>query len=667
MSVRHDVEFYIRTDRSRVVEAAAETSLPSLVEILDVPDVYVRYFLLTNVDVPVVEDDGEVLRKLKGFFHEFLCSDPVAEVDFSRNMLGLVARKVRITSMEEFICCISELDFSSVDLEYYRKFFGYSQIYSLYKSMIKRVFSCRFNHREIGLVMLLLDNETLCFRKLLPIFSRLTKYVKDNIIDKNIVACCIVLRSVLTYIPGTMCGKDEYVMSLLSYLVGIVSQHVSFVFINEKDADEIISTIEVLTGYGFDTDVGKVALGAFIETMFNLETLLQSRTAIYEEIFAVVCMLEVVPVVYRLFRRFSSMEYDFSNAYNTIQEAGICRMSHVGEGEWSHISDKFLVAKFKSLDELHREGGGLFNRVTFYNEISKAKHPSRILRVVDNMKDDVSWGDIIVLACSPHGQEEYLRFLFDDFFMHKAEHLAYVALFIDSIGDRPDLLLYSGYLLLRSPESPGVEKRWELLADLYVRHVGSGDQRLIRLGCIISDHVCGMESSEQRCLFMKILVGKLNDRFTSFDSGVISFLHLYLMDGTRQSPGTSQLIASYLTRCVASEAVEDSSRKFHELEAVYVSVAARALILSEGHVPPSHPGMLLDTYYDLLACCVAWREGRLSQEYFDTVRNKMFDFLFDAEKRQTYELGLLVRGKASRFTSKFNELYRDSGTNDTGM
>lgn len=661
MTVNHDIDFYIRTDRHAVIETTAATPSLSLTDLLLIPDIYVKYFLLTNLDFPAIEGSREILGQLKGFFRDFIRSNPIIKVDFSEKMSELIRKKITLITMEDFVACISELDFSSIDLEYYRKFFGYSQIYSLYKSMIRRVFGCNLGHREVGLVILLLDNETLCFKKLLPIFSRLTTYVKSNIIDKNIVACCIVLRSTLIYMPNVMNGKDEYIVSLISYFSGITSQRSSFAFINEKDADEILSTLEALTHYNFIVDVGRVSMGILKETVFNLEILIRSRTSIYEEVFSLICMLEVASLVYELLKKFGNLEQDFSEAYAMIQGACVPEMDYIGEEEWIHINDKFLVAKYRSLNSLYTEGRGLFDRVTFYNDVSSARHPSGILEVIGNLKSEILWSDIIVLACSSKNQGEYLRFVFDDYFLAKTEHLVYIGLFIDAISDDPELLLYSGYLLLKSATSLEVERGWEILADLYIKNIQSEDQRLIRLRCIISDYINSLESLEHRSMFLKKLIDKLRDNFVFFNPSVISFLHLTLRKNGSISPEMSEAICSYLIECLSSEFRNgDESSNFFDLETVYVSVAAEALILSGDQAPCVQEKPPEGVYYGLIISCLAWIKGELSQEYFLTVKDRMFEFLFEAKKSQIDELGLLIKKKPSRFVVKFEELYQDS-------
>ncbi|AFM98980.2 hypothetical protein EHEL_090850 [Encephalitozoon hellem ATCC 50504] len=650
MAVASDIDFYIETDRQRAVEIASDAL--SLEDILSIPDVYVKYFLLVNLPMPASEGSTRLMKDLKTFFSEFIEAEKVVDVDFNQKMVEFVRKTIIPIGMEDFVSSVCELKLSCEDLEYYRGYFGYSQTYSLYKSMIRRIFSCGFSYKEIGLVIALLDNEAMCFKRLLPIFTRLTTYVKHNILDKNIVACCIALRSVLTYIPGTMSGKDEYVLSLISYLIGIISRHTSFVFINEKDADEIISTIELLTGFDFSTDVSRTSSGILKEIIFHLESLSNGAMALYEEVFAMVCIMEAIPSICRLVPELVGA--DFSYAYSLVQGLVLPRTDHRGLNEWYSIHDRFLSAKYRSLEALY-PWKTEFDRIVFYNDIESTRCPSKVLRFLENLKKDVSWSDMIVFACHPGQQEEWLQFMFDDFFVRSSDHLVYIELFIGSVGDRVDLLLYSGYLLLRSFAQIGAEKKWSVLVDLFLRNTQSTDQRAVRLRSIISDYISGLESPEQRLAFLKAFVKRLQKDFVCFDSSVIELLNM-ILKGSQELPSeTSAVIYLYLQGCAVAEGSNEKVPK--DLETMYVCAASRAMILSGSAIDFKESSTHLERYYELVISCLSWTKGKFPEEYIHRTKETMLYFLFEAMREEAYELEMLVKGKSSRFADKFKELY----------
>lgn len=652
MAIVHDIDFYIRTERGKVLEIASDTQPLTVADILPVPDAYVKYFLLLNLPLQASEADSATTAELRAFFREFARLEKVVEVNFDQEMARFVRRAIIPVGMEDFVGCISELDPSFIDLAHYRGYFGYSQTYSLYKSMIKRIFGRGFSHREIGLVMLLLDNETMCFKRLLPIFTRLTAYVTHNILDKNIVACCIALRATLTYIPGTMRGKDQYVVSLISYLTGVVSRHTSFVFINESDAEEIISTIDLLTRFPFETDVSRVSSGMLKEIVFRLESLAGGRMALYEEAFAGMCILETIPSICHLIG--GCVDNNLSGAYSLIQKLALPQADHVPTDDWNGVGTRFLVAKYRSLEALY-EWRADFDRVVFYRDIGCAVHPSRVLRVLGNLKRDVSWSDMIVFACHPGSQEEWLSFLFDGLFMGAPEHLVYIELFIESIRDRPDLLLYSGYLLLKSFEEIGAEKKWHILVDLFLRDIQSSDQRIVRLRCIVSEYVCRLEPGDRRSAFLQAFVERASKDFVLFNRRIIALLHALLEGGGEMPLETSRAIFLYLRQCAVSEwGKKETSR---DLETMYVCAASKAIVQSGMEVDFDGQDTHLEKYYGLLTFCIARLEGGLFEEYVKTVKEKMLYFLFDADRDQVLELGRLMKKERSRFVDKFRDLY----------
>ncbi|ADM12213.2 uncharacterized protein Eint_090840 [Encephalitozoon intestinalis ATCC 50506] len=662
MAVVRDIGFYIETDRQKIIETTAGTSPPSIADILSIPDIYVRYFLLVNLPISAEEGTSQIMKELKAFFKEFAEAEKIVEVDFDQKMSEFVKKAIIPVGMEDFVGCISELGLSHIDLEYYRGYFGYSQTYSLYKSMIKRIFSCGFSHKEIGLVMLLLDNETMCFKRLLPMFSRLTTYVTRNLLDKNIVACCIVLQSVLKYIPDTMNGRDEYVLSLISYLVDIVSRHTSFMFINEKDAGEIISTIDLLSRFHFTTSVSKTSSGILKEVIFRLESLSSGSMSLYEEVFAVVCVLETIPSICRLLE--GSAGFNFSSAYSSLQGLTLQRVEQVGLDEWDRIHNRFLVAKYRSLESLHPWKTS-FDRIMFYNDIERARHPSKVLRVLESLKRDISWSDMIVFACHPGLQEEWLAFMFDSLFVKNPEHLVYIELFVESIGSQPDLLLYSGYLLIKIFGHIETEKKWNILVDLFLRNIQSLDQRTIRLRCIISDYISSLGSEEEKSIFLNAFVGRLQKDFVCFNASVIGILHRLLNGVQRVSLETSRMVCLYIRGCAVCEWRREEASK--DLEAMYMCVGSRAMILSGATVDFGQTSSHLERYYELIISCLSWIEGRFPEEYVDRIKETMLYFLLDADREQVHELGLLIRGECSRFRDKFKELYGNQKSERTGI
>ncbi|KHN69050.1 hypothetical protein M896_100340 [Ordospora colligata OC4] len=655
MTVRHDMDFYTHNSVKSIIDTALHTSSPSVTDILSIHDVYIKYFLLTNIPLEPVQGSKEILDQLKSFFKQYNRSQTIFHIEFSIAMADFVKRSIIPGDIEDFVCCMSELNLSSIDLEYYRKHFGYSQTYNLYKSIIKRIFSCRFSHKEIGLTMLLLDNQSMCFKRLLPIFKRLTVYATDNIIDKNLVACCIALKAVIVYIPQSVSQKHTYIISLLTYLSGIVTNCMSFAFINEHDADEVLSTIHLLAGLDMDKESKLVLKGMLKTIVFGLNVFATKMPNTYEEVFAAICALEILPAIHHAIGQTA----EFSYAYPILHDISVPQMNYLAMHELSHIKDRFLCAKYKSMQTLYacKTIGDDFelDRVVFYNDIVNARHPSKIFEVLGHLKAQMHWDDLIVFACHPGNQHECLPLVFDNTFFANVEHISYISLFIGSIKAFPELLLASGYLFMKSFEQIHTERKWSVLRDLFLMDTKSNDQRLVRLRCMISDYVCA-ECNEGMRLFVEFLMMKLNDGFVCFDPSILSFLHVILMKDAQISDELLRMIGVYLIGCVVAE--QGVHKNFHELEAVYVSLALRAMILGKCGTFEELSAYIENKYYTLLLSAIYKHKETVPEKHIDEMKNGILEFVFEANDEQRAELKVALRGTESRFLSKYNEIYR---------
>jgi hypothetical protein len=715
-----DIEYYIHTGRGRVVDTWSGSL--SIEEILDIEDVYIKYFLLTHLRLCLAEADTELAHRLRLFLRELRLARKIVKADFDVRMLGLIRENISFRRVDGCIGCLSELEIGAIDLEHYRKYFGYAEIYKHYRHVAKTIFSCRYSWKEIGITMLLLNNEGLCFRRLLPLFSRLTMYVKKDILDRNIVACCIALRAALAFLPGRFLGRDEYIASLISYLSMLLSNHTTFAFINEKDADTIIGTIEALSKFGFAMSIEKICIGIFRRLLFNIENIVRSSSTVYEEIFAVICSLEILCHIHRLIMRTREVPYEFSKVFYELQEFNISKMEHISLKEWSHIEERYLAAKYRLLDAIYGTEDVSLDRIIVYNDISRIRHPSAILCAIDRMKGEMLWSDLIVAACSGGKQEEYILFLFDDFFMEQIEHLTYIELYIDAAGNSPDLLLYSGYLLTRAARLPDVRKRWEILASLYFKDINSLDQRLVRLREIIAHYVAELESSGPKSMFLEIVLDRLAERQPEYNPSAVFLLDAMCQSFSELLPETAHRSKAYLRRCFVAElekkrrqkvlelipvskeaqstahslpsqadpaevksasvgdlqrgvkkmAIDEGRKKAteelrggtHEEGPLEADIGAIYVCVAARYLVLSETEMSLEAaadelYFELLVACVSYKNGRYSKAYYERICMQMFKFLFQAERWQIEELGPLVdEGPHRDREGRYLALYR---------
>lgn len=101
-------------------------------------------------------------------------------------------------------------------MEYYRNYFGYAKIYECLRDVIEDIFGIKIEYRHISLLIKLINNRSLIFKKLSSVIIKIKVYLKENIVEKNVINCCILLQAMVENYPELF--QDELIMSLLAYL-----------------------------------------------------------------------------------------------------------------------------------------------------------------------------------------------------------------------------------------------------------------------------------------------------------------------------------------------------------------------------------------------------------------------------------------------------------------
>ncbi|EOB12631.1 hypothetical protein NBO_389g0002, partial [Nosema bombycis CQ1] len=451
-------------------------------------------------------------------------------------------------SIHGIIKILSNFNLSENNIEDIRKAFGYNVIYKTYKNIIENIYLKHYTREELGLVMKLLDNEKLSFSRSLDTFNRLNEYISNNIIDKNLTSCCIVLMSIIEHSPSMINDKKIFLNSMLTYLINILFERSNFVFYDQHDTDIIIKTIETLC----EVDSVKLSsydfkVGLIRRCLFNLDLFFESNSSIYEEVMSFIAILRSLGIfldlcyntkslenqdknrfkIYVLKKKNSkgadssdTIEFETTGFINKISD--LITSKFINDLEKYKLPDnlclgykddelakiRFISAKFYVLNTVAKITDILINRVHFYNDVYAQTKPKFIFDNISNLKSQISWSDLIILATNSPSKFDFILILLDPFYIQNLEHFSYIFLFVFSLKEDYTSILFLTKKLVKLNEFLDVEKYWEILIYIFIHYLEINDERMSKTRFYIIKKC--IDHKERLQNILKILVRDCN-------------------------------------------------------------------------------------------------------------------------------------------------------------
>lgn len=403
--------------------------------------------------------DQEVMTKLYQFVRKFYESDYLIENDFQSFLTKLLGN-IDTPAIDLHIRCLSYTN--EIDLDHYRELFSYSKVYKLFTDAIRHMLAEETECRYISLLIKLLNNSRLAYKSMITIIKKLSLYIDQGIAERGIVGCCVALNAAVENCSNHV--SEVLAVSLISYLVQILYEPQSYIFLDYKSSKILSMTVKALCGFRFQsTDVRKVSIGLVREAVENIRR--YSRSTVYEEVMVVVAMTEVLDSLSELSTRYGNSNLDFIDKNllnfmvaerqksdqtnpNSSPKAPSIRFestidhsskldvhferpfTHNYNAQFQALRDDFIVSKYAFLDHF---GDARYDRIVFYNDLSKIENPGKLFKVMHRMKSCIDWSDMIVYACNSPLKEYYVPFLFDDHFVGISNHAIYLNIFLRSL------------------------------------------------------------------------------------------------------------------------------------------------------------------------------------------------------------------------------------------
>ncbi|KAF7683890.1 hypothetical protein TCON_0915 [Astathelohania contejeani] len=634
--------------------------------ILNMENSHIALYLLKNFKPKCHFIDNQELSGLRKFIKQYKLINRFHDItSFDEIMVNFIINSmINNIDIEHLIRCVGLLTLNEKHIIYFRSFFGYSQIYKYYKKMNESFYTEKYTYLEISMVMRMLDNPILCFNNLLPMFSRVTKYVKELVIEKNIVKCCGTLRAVINHSNKMLLDKGDYFPSLISFLVTIFYDSTNFRFISLTDTKTILRSIEDLVNFSKqNAKMRTITFGIYKECYKNLKDLIIKKSSVYEDNIALSSLIKILSIFLKSSYELGARMYNYDDIFDFIQNLEINKPSSISLEEWDMLISSTIKYKYEILDFIYPycENSEL-NLVIFRNDLLQTDELFKLLDRINCLVDAIDWETIIDIACSSEYSNEFIKFVFNEkFFIKKSKkrHQHYAELYLDSLyksNNVDAMILSSHYAVKNLSNHLSSPISCYILAVLYCYNLDNSiDLRIIKRREMILSIFMEPENSKHLNEFFKNIVNCLLERKLYYLNKNIIELFMKLSHHTYKCEDILRLI-EYLVTSIShnfnfEKTIHDHThvkiydKKEHlQLISEYISVAAIYLIRND--IKMNLNNIKADeTYIEsyLLISLVSYYKGSYGKEYYKEIKDKILENIFYIKKQNFIaQIGFLL-------------------------
>lgn len=654
----------------------------------------------------------EALVLLSRYIERYKSTNHIIDSGFDHTIHDLL-NKVRPESVEEHIRCIAPL--RDVDIPHFRLLFGYNKIYQCFKESITNLFVSDFRACYIGMLIRLLNNSKLVFKNILPIISRLNLYTKEDLVDKNIGACCCALDAIATHVPEHF--NDVLITSLINYIARLLSTPHNYLFLTKNDIVAIKSAFGTLCRFDFkDGAMRQHSLGLLRSSMAKIRE--YHRSTVCEEVSVVLHMTDILTPMLELYIRLGNTRTDFIDikflnfdcpptqcgpqlstsleelrnqlkrqssshrsdppkhecdfyAFYDEAKQGKAPADGFAREEAMAVQAQFIEAKYKFLDKLS-ECVDCFDRICFYNDLLRIKNPTILFNNIPRLKEKLDWSDLIVFACNSKYKCFYIPVVFDDCYLNRPAHSAYINIFLDALLNVPGALVFFAKFATDKRQDSAMMK-------LYLCHSGNKEAmkkaRTMVLKYIINYQLGVDESPEKNKKYIdelrsrvgktqaveeasnnidtlvKMAIEELTDRVGG--QHIAALVTVFLI---KKISGHSQLLLyRYMRECISNKETTETVKRMY--------TCLCAIILKKND-------MLM---YDTDDVIIGFHESILALLNYNTIENKkeadehikieIFNIVFKFSTEQQKEIAIVSGqvpedGDKSEYLTEYNALKR---------
>ncbi|EED43743.1 hypothetical protein EBI_27307 [Enterocytozoon bieneusi H348] len=613
-------------------------------------NIYVKEYLLKESQINeyfcIKTNTLELLLK---YIIDYTKKNVVAYTNFNTFMLELLQNiKIQNNSVN-LIMCVSLLDYNYTHIHYYRKLLGYSKIYNNLKDVINNIFKYNiavnytYNSKYIAYLIVLLDNDQLVYKNLKPLLTTLIRYIKNEIIEKNIEACAILTSAITLSIPTLF--NDKLVASLISYYTKIIFNPKNY--INNKISYLVEAVKLMLTTY--DNISPSYVSGLFRESIGKMEE--YRNTTIFEEIQMLANIADILNDL--LEKNTSNTIESYVKDYKTYMSPKFIKINFKSKTNLIrnpvYEQERFIINKYKYQDKLLHYHN-CYDRIDLVNDLTNIDDAGKIMIHFKNYNQYIDWNDFVGIKITIG----VISYLFNDYFLtnRKENHKGMIKLFFTNL-DRSNIIYFA--------KCASINHCYYILIEIYFQYINNNTFEDIKTRKIILTAVNELEFTEQINTFLIDLKKIKNTQLNSI--GFKNLLLLLIIILSKLKPKKYKNDEEYDS---LTNIEKDNNRLFITFTKQYMTF--------DNEYSDYYIGLLFYlekdinrpfyNYFDIILELMSIKVRDLKNE-IDKFNNRTFPLIFQMTYKEITEIGILFKNfKDSKFIRKYNIILDLLKTND---
>lgn len=454
-------------------EDITNINITEIFKIFEFTDLYLQYFILTKNKTEKITINsfsahkvGEMIRNVKK-----TTIIRYNQLDLDNTMIKWLKLNLsNFTNTKDIISILNELNLNQKDKNFFRQYFGYNIIYKEYKKLIDDA-----STENLQILLVLLDNNKICYNKLLEIYQKLNYYLENNILDKNFIFCCKFLYFLLEY-DFKMFYEDykEFLLGFSIYLFDLLYLQDTIRIFEIQDIKYIVKLIKIIYPIGSS----KYKKGIYIKSLERLNTLF---TNIYEDTIMLIFILEIFCMTDEFYASNDSLDL-LHNQLEAFQLSPLFKTYK----DYDFISLSFFKYKYKILNKLKVILEKSYDKLNVYNDLYHNDTNSCV--ILYHLNDTAFYGlldNLIILINNSNDKIQYINILFDKL---KEDDLSYLYLYLQAIKENHKHVLYFTIYFLQMHVTLH-RNYFEMLILIYFNFIDENDVYICRTRIKILDFI----------------------------------------------------------------------------------------------------------------------------------------------------------------------------------
>lgn len=601
-------------------------------------NIYIKEYLLKELQInEYFCIKTNTLELLLEYIIDYIKKNMFSYTNFNVFMLELLQNiKIQNNSVN-LVMCVSFLDCNYTHIHYYRKLLGYSKIYNNLKDVINNIFkynvTINYNSKYIAYLIVLLDNDQLVYKNLKPLLTTLIRYIKNEIIEKNIESCAILTSAITLSIPTLF--NDKLVISLISYYTKIIFNPKNY--INNK-ISYLVEAVKLML-ITYDNISPSYISGLFRESIGKMEE--YRNTSIFEEIQMLANIADILNDLIE--KNTSSTVESYIKDYKTYMNPKFIKINFKSKTNLIrnpiYEQERFIINKYKYQDKLlfyHN----CYDRIDLVNDLTNIDDAGKIMIHFKNYNKYIDWNDFVGIKITIG----VISYLFNDYFLINREenHKGMIKLFFTNLN-RSNIIYFT--------KCASINHCYYILIEIYFQYINNNAFEDIKTRKVILTSINELEITEEINTFLIDLKKIKNIKLNSI--GFKNLLLLLIIILSKLKPKKYKNDEEY-------DDLTDIEKTNNKL---FINFTKQYMI-PDNEYNDYYVGLLfylekdIDrpfyNYFDIILELMSIKVRDLKNE-IDKFNSRTLPLIFQMTYKEITEIGILFKNfKDSKFIHKYN-------------